>query len=141
METDNLEMVEQAKKYLDSTSKWMKFLAIILCISVGSMFIVAIAMLAGSSLMNRFAGYENFPGWIFGVLYLLLACVYVLPIIYMFRASASARDVVELNDNEMLLEFLKNNKSIWKFFGIFTIVSLVFVALCVPLAIIAAAAL
>lgn len=141
METENLEMVEQAKKYLNSTSKWMKFLAIITCISVGSMFIVAIAMLAGSSIMNQFAGYENFPGWIFGVLYLLLACVYVLPIIYMFRASAAARDVVELNDNEMLLEFLKNNKSIWKFFGIFTIVSLAFVALCVPIAIIVAAAL
>ncbi len=141
MENDNLEMIEQAKKYLTSTSKWMKFLAIMLCISVVSMFMVAITMLAGSSVMNQFTGFEHFQAWVFGVIYLLIACVYVLPIIYMFRASAAARDVVELNDNEMLLEFLKNNKSIWKFFGIFTIVLLAFVALCIPMAIIAVAAL
>lgn len=139
MENDNLEMLDQAKKYLHSTSKWMKFMAIISCISVACMFMGGIAMLAGSSVMNQFPGFENFPAWIFGLIYLIIACVYVLPVIYMFRASSAACEVVETNDNEMIVEFLKNNKNIWKFVGILTIVAIVIAVLCVPIAIIAAA--
>ena len=42
----------------------------------------------------------------------------------MFRASAAAKLAVESNDNIQMAEFLKNNKSFWKFCGILTIVVL-----------------
>lgn len=139
MEANDFEMFEQSKKYLLSTSKWMKFMAIIMSISVAMMVVVAIVMLAGSTIMNQIPGFESFPAWIFGLLYLIIAVIYIFPLIYMFRASSAAREVVEANDNEMMVEFLKNNKSFWKFCGIFTIVMLGFCALVVPVCVIALA--
>ena len=60
----------------------------------------------------------------FGFLYLIMIILYVFPTLYLYRSSAAAQLAVEANDNEQVVEFLKNNKSFWKFCGILTIVML-----------------
>ena len=70
-----------------------------------------------------------------GVLYLVLAVLYVIPAVYMKRIFKSAENTIISNDNEAMVEFLKNNKSLWKFFGILTIVLFGLSILVLPVAI------
>ena len=124
MEEKELQMMETAREYVRSAGKWMQFMAIILCISVAFMFLCGIMMMATSGLMSSF----DYPGMfgafpiVMGILYLIIAGVYIYPALLLLRAAKAAKAAVEFNNNEQMVEFLRNNKAFWKFCGIFTIV-------------------
>lgn len=113
------DLMTQACTYLYSISKWMKFFFVLMIIAIVFMVVCGIMFVSASSIL----GSEfPFPAWIMGVLYLVLAVLYVIPAIYMKRIYKAADQTLISNDNAAMVEFLKNNKSLWKFFGIFVIV-------------------
>ncbi len=125
MEEKDLQLLEESKLYVSSTGKWMKFFAILGCIGAGLLVLAALMMASVGSyipLDEDFGIFGRIGMRLFGIIYLVFAAVYVYPIIYLFRASAAARLAVECNDNVQMTEFLKNNKSFWKYCGILTIV-------------------
>ena len=122
MEEKDLQLLEESKLYVSSMGKWMKFFAVLGCIGIAILVLCTIFMMA-------FGGHVPMFGcmslrW-FSLIYLIMAVLYIIPTIYLFRASAAAKLAVECNDNVQMTEFLKNNKSFWKFCGIFTIVVLI----------------
>lgn len=125
MEEKDLQLLEESKQYVESTGKWMKFFAILGCIGVGFLVLAALMMASVGSyipLDEDFGAFGRIFMRMFGIIYLVIAAVYIYPIIYLFRASAAARLAAESNDNVQVTEFLKNNKSYWKYCGILTIV-------------------
>jgi len=127
MEEKDLQLLEAAKEHVISTGKWMKFLAILGCIGAVFMILCGICVMAFSGAMNF--GFYPVPGGSFitifmGIFYLIMAGLYIYPIICLLRASKAAQMAVEMNSNEQMVEFLSNNKSFWKFCGILTIVML-----------------
>ena len=126
MEERELQMMETAREYVRSAGKWMQFFAILLCISIAGMFLGGIMMMATSGLMSSF----DYPGMfaafpiVMGILYLIIAGIYIYPTLLLFRAAKAAKEAVEFNNNEQVVEFLRNNKAFWKFCGIFTIAML-----------------
>jgi len=128
MEEKDLQLLEESKLYVSSMGKWMKFFAILGCIGAGFLVIVAIIMATVGSYipLDKDFGLGGIGMRMVGIIYLVIAAVYIFPIIYLFRASAAARLAVECNDNVQMTEFLKNNKSFWKFCGILTIVMFCF---------------
>lgn len=126
------DLMTQACTYLYSISKWMKFFFVLMIIAIVFMVVCGIMFVSASSML----GSEfPFPAWIMGVLYLVLAVLYVIPAVYMKRIFKSAENTIISNDNEAMVEFLKNNKSLWKFFGILTIVLFGLSILVLPVAI------
>ena len=123
MEERELQMLETAREYVRSAGKWMQFMAILLCISVAFMFLGGIMMMATSGLMSSFDYPGMFAGFpiVMGIMYLIIAGVYIYPALLLFRAAKAAKEAVEFNNNEQMVEFLRNNKAFWKFCGIFTI--------------------
>ena len=122
MEEKDLQLLQESKLYVSSMGKWMKFFAVLGCIGIAILVLCTIFMMA-------FGGHIPMFGcmslrW-FSLIYLIMAVLYIIPTIYLFRASAAAKLAVECNDNVQMTEFLKNNKSFWKFCGIFTIVVLI----------------
>jgi len=122
MEERDLQLLEESKLYVSSTGKWMKFFAVLGCIGAGFMVIAAIIMASVGSYIPLDDDFGSFFMRMMGIIYLVVAAVYIYPIIYLFRASAAATLAVESNDNVQMTEFLKNNKSFWKYCGILTIV-------------------
>ena len=125
MEEKDLQLLEESKLYVSSTGKWMKFFAILGCIGAGLLVLAALMMASVGRyipLDEDFGIFGRIGMRLFGIIYLVFAAVYVYPIIYLFRASAAAKLAVECNDNVQMTEFLKNNKSFWKYCGILTIV-------------------
>ena len=76
---------------------------------------------------------------VLGIFYLIMAGLYIYPILCLLRASKAAQMAVEMNSNEQMVEFLSNNKSFWKFCGILTIVMLALSVLMIIVAPIAVA--
>ena len=120
MEEKDLQLLEESKLYVSSMGKWMKFFAVLGCIGIAFLVLCTIFMMAVGANIPLFDGVMSLK-W-FSLIYIVLAAIYIWPIMYLFRASAAAKQAVEYNDNVQMTEFLKNNKSFWKYCGILTIV-------------------
>lgn len=114
------------KADLISASKWTKFLCIVGCIGVVLLVVIGIMMFAvGSSF-----GFGSTPfGAGLGVLYLILAAIYIYPIIKGFQ-FANATKAACLTDNEaQLARGFSGLCAVLQFFGIITIIVLAIYAL------------
>lgn len=115
MGNENIEM------YIKETAKWGKFLAIVGYVVMGLLVLIAIAVMLGMSALSKTTGHSIFPVWI-GMIYILLAGVYYVPITFLYRFSVRAAQAVENNDEEEYTAAFENLKSLFKFMGIVTIV-------------------
>ncbi|HET8858383.1 DUF5362 family protein [Marivirga sp.] len=128
-QTNNNELVisEQSRKYLNETETWTKFLSIVGFVFVG--IIVIVALFAGTMISSIPFGTENNLGkgmsFLISGLYFLMAAVYFFPIWYLFKFSKSIKEAIRYKNNEELEMAFSNQKSFYKFIGIFTVVVLV----------------
>lgn len=127
------EQMSQACSYLISISKWMKFFFIMAIISVSLIMMAGLAIIASASIISDMPDIPDFPVAIVGAIYMAVGALNLVPAIYMNRISKAAERTVESNDNSAMLDFLKNNKSLWKFLGILTIVMIGFSILILPI--------
>lgn len=110
--------------YLNTAAKWTKFLAILGFIGIGLMLIGGLIM----SIVFHFIGdsmiQTHFPVSIsyLGFIYVILAAVYVLPLIYLNNFSNYIAKAVALRETEYLTIALLNLKKHLKYIGIMTIV-------------------
>lgn len=134
--------METAREYVRSAGKWMQFMGILLCISIAFMFLGGIMMMvfSGAGLHLGYYPMEGFFTIMMGIIYLIMAGIYIYPALCLLRSAKAAKEAVEFNNNEQVVEFLRNNKAFWKFCGIFTIVCFGLCILCLFGGIIAAIA-
>jgi len=116
MEDKDLQLLEESKQYVNSTGKWMMFFAILMGLSIGFMVLIGTVFMVFPS--DALSMYVKIA---IGVLYSVLGLLWLIPTIILVRASKAAKNAVCYHDNEQMVEFLRNTKSFWKFWGIFTI--------------------
>ena len=144
-ETVSLIVTEDIRSYIYETAKWTKFLSIVGFIATAFMAIAAFGVGAMVSSMPDTPGMGAFKamgGAGITVLYLLLALLYFYPSLLMHKFSDSAKNAVLYGDQPSLSIAMSKMKSIFKFWGIATIVvlSLYILAIVVIIAIGGAAA-
>ena len=114
------------KADLLSTAKWTKFLCIVGCIGVAIMLIAGLVMMVAGANFGL-AGTPFGAGM--GVFYLIIAALYIYPLIKGFQ-FANATKAACLTDNEAeLARGFSGLRSLMQFFGILTIIVLVIYAL------------
>lgn len=139
----NFFLNSQGIEYIRETAKWAKFLAIVGFVMIGFMVIFSLMFGAFSSTILSQAqtapGYPGagFPIASFVVLYLLLAVLYFFPTLYLFRYATKTQSAIRSANNDLLIEGLGYMKSVFKFWGILTIVILGLYALIFLFAILA----
>ncbi|WP_439483602.1 hypothetical protein [Cyclobacterium plantarum] len=118
----------EIKNYLLETSKWGKFLAIVGYVGIGLIILMALVVLIGFSFFNPVMDNNlNLRG--VGLIYLVIAVVYYFPINYLHRFSRQIKLGITGNDEQSLTSGFENLKSLFKFMGIFTIITLSIYAL------------
>lgn len=118
--------------YLLETAKWGNFLAIIGYVFMGLLALLALFMIFA---MSQLLQNQPFPMWIMGIIYLALAGVYWFPVTYLYRFSAQMKQAVLRRDESLYASGFANLKSLFKFFGIFTIVVLALYGLILVIAV------
>ena len=133
---------QQGLTFLDQTRPWVRFLSIMAFIGVALMALAAVAMIAiaMSGMMSR-----NVPGNPLGAagvvaaafFYLMIACLYIAPGVFLFRYASAIARLKESYASEALEDALRNQKSLWRFVGILTVIALVIMVLVVIAAVVA----
>ncbi len=117
-------VTEDIRSYIYDTAKWTKFLSIVGFIITGLMVMVALSMSSVMQSMSEIPAYSGLAAMgsgVFTMLYLVLALVYFYPSYLMYKFSSAAKLAVLYGSQEGLSEAMSKIKSIFKFWGILTI--------------------
>ncbi|SFG63050.1 DUF5362 family protein [Pedobacter insulae] len=126
---ENIALNEQAQYYLFTAAKWAKFLGIMGFIFCGLFIIVSLAMGAILSGMTQMDPYNN-PGthMVAGMrgfiiaFYVLIDIFYFFSSLYIFQFGSKISSAIVLRDNIGITNALEKLKSLFKLWGISTIV-------------------
>ena len=124
----------EIKSYLMEASKWGQFLAIVGYVMMGLLVLVAIVMMFAMSVVSQVAQ-SKFPLWMLGLVYILLAGIYYIPITYLYKFSVQMQKAIQMQNEGLLTSGFQNLKSLFKFMGIFTIVMLALYGLALLIAV------
>ena len=129
----DIAVTEAGTFYLREAAKWAKFLSILGFI--GSAFAIIMGLFAGSimSALTMFGAgaFEEASGLdgagafgtgvaiIFGIVFVLVGVLYIFPSLYLYRFSEKTRIALATMDSRTLTEALKNQKSFFKFWGVY----------------------
>jgi hypothetical protein len=135
-----LQLDQPSINYLNEASRWSRFLSILGFVYIGLLLIVGILFGSfGNSLMSGTGDSElpmRFSGVFFSFIFILMALVLFIPVLYLFNFSSKTRRALRNNDQHVLTEALKNLKSFFKFYGILAIIGLSIYALAIVAAVI-----
>lgn len=128
------------KVYLKETAKWGKFLSIVGFVGIGFFVIAAFGMGTIFSKLSNQPGMEAFGGMNMGFgltfIYLLMGLVWFFPVLYLFKFSTGVLKNIESFNSYAIEIALGNLKSLFKFYGIVTLVFISFYALVIVFALI-----
>lgn len=127
-----------ARGYLLEIAKWGKFLSIVGFVFVGLMVLFGLffGAIMGATMGTVGGAFGPAGAGAFGIIYILMALFYIMPIYYLYKYSTEAKNSLMSNNDSGLESALGNLKSHYKFMGIFTIVILSIYALFFVIALI-----
>jgi hypothetical protein len=135
-ETTGLRVKESTKVDLLTAAKWSKFLCVVGCIGVVIIVIFAIFLLGAGSVASAMFSDMPYGAVAMGVLYLIIAALYIYPLIKGFQFANGAKAACLSNDENELARGIKGLSSLTKFCGILTIICLVIYAFVILFALI-----
>lgn len=121
-----IELTQEAIFFLSSAAKWAKFLAIMGFIAIG--FLVIAGLGAGilfNVMQSTMPSSLPFPPIVLSVLYIAIAALYLMPVIYMNNFSNKTTSAIQMQNTPLMTEALMNLKKWFKFTGVMTIVLIV----------------
>lgn len=124
-ETAQLIVTEDIRSYIYETAKWTKFLSI-----MGFIFtaFIALAAFGAGAIVNTLpdtpgmGAFKAIGGAGITIIYLLFALLYFYPSLLLYKYSGAAKNAVLYGDQPSLSIAMSKMKSLFKFWGIFTIV-------------------
>ncbi len=117
-------LTSQGIDHLIKTAKWGKFLAILGFIIIGLLIIGGIAFGAIMGVVSDELSDSGFPfpPFILSIIYIVIAVVYLFPVIYLNSFSNQTIKAASMNDTPLLESAFNNLRKLFTFTGILTIV-------------------
>lgn len=114
-------------EHLRATKPWVRFMSIMMFISVGFMFLAGLAMMFMSSPMGGRG--PQFFGPVMGIVYFVLGGLYLAPAFFLHQYASAIQDLLRGGGDVAMETALGSQKSFWRFVGILTLVILCIYAL------------
>lgn len=122
---NSIEVDQNGKLNLAEAGKWSKFLGILGIIFLVLMILVGLGvMVMGSAVLDASPEMQGLPfsTSILGVIYLVMALIYIYPTWALFKFGSLIRSGIRMENQAMFNEGLAYLKGFFKFVGIFTII-------------------
>jgi hypothetical protein len=120
-------LTETMLMYLKQASPWLRFVGIAGFIICGLVAVLGLAAVGIQTL--PIPGYRTAMGLGFFIIYLGYVALMFFPVLFIFRFGGKIKSYTYTGNEADLEQAFKNNKSLWKFIGILSIISLALVAL------------
>jgi hypothetical protein len=135
----------QSKRFLGETAKWGRFLSVIgfiLCglIVVGGIYFATIVK-NSNNVFDRYGGSTSqlqALGPAVAIIYILMAVLYFFPCLYLNRFANKMTTALAAEDQGSMTTAFENLKSMFKFFGVLTIIIISIYVVIFVLAIVSA---
>jgi len=127
-------LTEPMQKFLRESSPWMRFIGIVGFIGSGICAVFGLISLFFSNSLSLIEDFTNTPVWLMSLTYALTGVVMFFPSFFAYKAGTMIKKFIYSNVDADLEDALKNNKALWKFYGIMTIILLAFIPLVIILA-------
>jgi len=133
-------LTENMVYYLKGASPWLRFIGVAGFIYFGIMVLGCLAMIIGlrTVISSEIPGFEVFSSSVFLLYMLMFIVLMFFPSLFIFRTGRKIQKYLFTGNNSDLEAAFKNNKSLWTFLGVLTIIGLVFVSITVFVGLIAA---
>lgn len=121
-----LVVTEEMRSYFYDMSKWARFLSVVgfvisAFLTLGS-FGIGAAVTANPGMLNQLGPLASIGATGITIFYLLLALLFFYPSLLLLRFSAKGKQGVLFGDQENLNDAIAHVKSLFKFWGVITIV-------------------
>jgi len=122
---------QRALQFLRETKPWVRLFAVLLFIGAGFMVMGGIGMMLISVVGAFISGEgesgvaEMAIGGVGGLLYIVLAGIYIPPALYLWRYANAIQVALDQGGSVPLEEALRHQKSFWKFVGIAALIMMV----------------
>ena len=130
-----LVVTEEMRSYIYEIAKWASFLAIVgfafAGITILSAFTIGAVMNSNPQLLAIANNIGTAAGVVFTVMFLILAFAIFYPSLLMFKYATKAKIGVLYGDQASLDEAMSKLKSLFKYWGIITLIYLGFYALMI----------
>jgi hypothetical protein len=113
---------DEAVDLLRKTKPWVRFFSILGIIGILLMALGAVAMV-----LMSFGPFQAMPVIArigIGALYLVLALLYVPPVVFLHRYASRIRELVDEHSFLNLEQALRAQKSFWKYIGMFMVITM-----------------
>lgn len=138
-----LELNQLAIKNIEDSAKWGKFIAIVGFVLVALLLFIALIMAfvlpsINFSELQDMQGMQNNPGAamlangmgpFLSFLYLIIAVLYFIPILFLYNYSTQSLKAIKNVDSDLLTSAFNNMRKQYKFVGIMTIIVIALYAL------------
>lgn len=124
--SNDLYISSLAQEHLTASAKWARFLAIVGFIGCVLMFFGGIYMQVYLSGLSAYAG-ETVR--YVGITYVILSIILFFPCLYLNKFSARIQEAIRSSSQENADAAFSSLKSVFKFYGIFAMIMLIFLAL------------
>ncbi|KQM77154.1 hypothetical protein ASE74_18010 [Pedobacter sp. Leaf216] len=119
-------VTEEMRSYFYDMSKWARFLSVVgfviaAFLTLGS-FGIGAAVNANPNMLKQLGPLASIGATGVTIFYLLLALFFFYPSLLLFRFSAKGKQGILFGDQENLNDAISHLKSLFKFWGIITIV-------------------
>ncbi|WP_338792126.1 DUF5362 family protein [Bernardetia sp. Wsw4-3y2] len=122
------QITNRSKNFLATAAFWGKIVAILGFLFTALMVLIIVAVFfTDSSDINQEFGNFGLVSTKIGIvlIYFLTALAYLIPSLYLFFFAQKTQESIRHSDNKALEEGFKNLKSLFKFAGIITLLTLV----------------
>ena len=137
---EQLVLNSKSKSFLREISKWTFFFSILGFISIAFLILAAILMgTVYAPMLDMVAQQQGVSslGVTLMVTYLIMALLYLMPVVYLFKFSRKMKTALANKNNDILSEAFENLKSHYKFIGVLTIIMISLYVLLIGFSIVA----
>ena len=135
-------LTETMVSYLKDASPWMRFVGIMGFVGAGFMAMGALGVISASPFIANIPGIPGVWGAAaliaVGLVYLGAAVLLFFPARFTYFFGEKIRRFLRSNSEAELEGAFKNNRSLWKFIGILTIVNIAVIPVFIVVAVVAA---
>jgi magnesium-transporting ATPase (P-type) len=118
-------LTEEMVFYLRGTSPWLRFIGIVGFIFLGlSAIVFLVVIIAFRNDVSSIPGFATVGSSVFLVIMLISLILCFFPTYFLFQVGRKIRLYIHSGDASQLELAFKNNKSLWTFMGVLTIICL-----------------
>jgi hypothetical protein len=121
--------------HLRATKPWVRFISILMFISVGFMFLGGLAMMFLGAMSSAPGMQGNAFGPMIGIIYFIFGGLYLAPAYFLHQYASSIGDFLKGGGDSAMETALGSQKSFWRFIGILMLVIFCIYGLVILLAI------